>query len=70
MFNSRIQEDGKLAADFITVLYTLSKTFGQLNDEIIRYRIIVGVCDKRLSTKLQLENELTFERAVSLTKQI
>ncbi|MDD9361326.1 MAG: hypothetical protein PV344_00085, partial [Anaplasma sp.] len=71
VFNSRSQREGEAAADFITALYALVETcdYGTLKDELLRDRIVVGVKDKRLSTKLQMESELTLERAVLLTKQ-
>ncbi|XP_064470230.1 uncharacterized protein K02A2.6-like [Ornithodoros turicata] len=71
VFNSRSQLEGEPAADFITALYALVETceYGNLKDELLRDRIVVGVRDKKLSTKLQMESDLTLERAVLLTKQ-
>ena len=49
-FNSRKQEDGETADSFITSLYGLAEhcAFGQLHDELIRDRIVVGIRDTDL----------------------
>ena len=39
--------------------------YGNLRDEMLRDRIVVGTKDKSLSEKLQLDSELTLERAVT-----
>ena len=59
-FNSRKQEDGESADSFITSLYGLAEhcAFGQLYDEIIRDRIVVGIRNTDLSEKLQLHPQL------------
>ena len=66
-FNMRVQEEGESADSFITDLYTLAKfcVFGDLHDELIRDRIVVGICDKKLSERLQLESELTLSKAIN-----
>lgn len=71
LFNSRSQREGEAAADFITALYALVETcdYGSLKDELLRDRIVFGVRDKRPSTRLQMESELSQGRAVLLTKQ-
>jgi len=43
--------------------------FGNLHDELIRDRIAVGLSDKGLSEKLQLEAELTLEKAMTQARQ-
>ncbi|KAL1444696.1 hypothetical protein MTO96_029659, partial [Rhipicephalus appendiculatus] len=65
LFNRRIQDEGEPMTDFITALHTLAERcdYGDLNDELIRDRIVVGVRDQKLSTKLQLEQDLTLEKA-------
>ena len=59
-FNSRKQEDGETADSFITALYGLAEhcAFGELHDELIRDRIVVGIKDADLSEKLQLDPSL------------
>lgn len=71
MFNRRTQKEGESVADFITALHTLVETceYGSLQDELLRDRIVAGVRDERLSAKLQMEADLTLERAVLYCKQ-
>ena len=70
-FNLCKQEEGEAVDAFITSLYRLSEHcgYGGLRDELIRDRIVIGVRDKRLSTKLQMEEGLTLEKAVSMARQ-
>ena len=69
-FNLRLQKEGESADNFITDLYTLAEhcQFGTLHDELIRDRIVVGLRDKALSEKLQLESSLTLEKAINQAK--
>lgn len=71
VFNSREQEECESVETFITALYALAEhcNFGLLHDELIRDRIVVGVRDRKLSEKLQLDNALTLEKAVLLARQ-
>ena len=70
-FNSRKQEDGETADSFITSLYGLAEhcAFGQLHDELIRDRIVVGIRDTDLSEKLQLDPDLNLQKAVNAVRQ-
>ena len=70
-FNQRKQEDGESVDDFVTALYCLSENcqYGDLRDEMIRDRIVVGLRDSSLSEKLQLEADLTLEKAVATARQ-
>ncbi|XP_035711740.1 uncharacterized protein LOC118437070 [Folsomia candida] len=70
-FNSRVQENGESVDEFITSLYSLSEycEYGQLKDELIRDRIVVGVCDRHLAEKMQLDESLTLEKAVKMSRQ-
>ena len=56
--------------DFITSLHSLSEycNYGQLRDEMIRDRNVVGLRDSALSKKLQLESELAREKAITLVR--
>ena len=56
-FNQRKQEDGESVNDFVTALYCLSEhcQYGELRDEMIRDRIVVGLRDSGLSEKLNLK---------------
>ena len=70
-FSLRVQKEGESADNFITDLYTLAEhcQFGALDDELIRDRIVVGLRDKALSEKLQLESSLTLEKAINQARQ-
>jgi len=67
VFNRLNQNDSDSVDDFITRLYSqVDKCrYGNLRDEMLRDRIVVGIKDKSLSEKLQLDSELTLERAVT-----
>ncbi|UYV60827.1 K02A2.6-like [Cordylochernes scorpioides] len=70
-FNSRIQEDREPVDEFITSLYKLADSceFEGLHEQLIRDRIVVGVRDKALSERMQLDSELTLENAVKMVRQ-
>ncbi|UYV63772.1 K02A2.6-like, partial [Cordylochernes scorpioides] len=70
-FNSRIQEDREPVDEFITSLYKLADSceFEGLHEQLIRDRIVVGVRDKALSERMQLDSELTLEKAVKMVRQ-
>ncbi|GBO34013.1 Transposon Ty3-I Gag-Pol polyprotein [Araneus ventricosus] len=65
-FNKRVQLDGESVNTFITALYTLAEhcEYGVLHDELIRDRIVVGIRDKNLSEKLQLDADLTLTKVI------
>ncbi|GBN21214.1 hypothetical protein AVEN_3861-1 [Araneus ventricosus] len=65
-FNKRVQLDGESVNTFITALYTLYEhcEYGALHDELIRDRIVVGIRDKNLSEKLQLDADLTLTKVI------
>ena len=69
-FNRRVQHKGKSVDDFIIDLYSLAEhcQYRQLHDEMVRDRIVVGIKDSKLSEKLQMDNELTLEKAISLAR--
>ena len=56
-FIRRNQEEGKSAKQFITNLYSLldNCAFGDLKDDLICDSIVVGIRDKALSERLQLD---------------
>ncbi|UYV69287.1 hypothetical protein LAZ67_6003116 [Cordylochernes scorpioides] len=70
-FNSRIQEDREPVDEFITSLYKLADSceFEGLHEQLIHDRIVVGVRDKALSERMQLDSELTLEKAVKMVRQ-
>ena len=70
-FNLRKQEEGETVAAFINDLYVLVEHcgFGDLQDEMIRDRLVVGLRDSKLSERLQLDADLTLEKAITITRQ-
>ena len=43
--------------------------YGQLTDEMIRDRIMEGIRDGAIVEKLQVDPELTLEKAIQITRQ-
>jgi len=70
-FNRRSQEDGESAEEFITSLYQLVENceYGALQDQMIRDRTVVGICNQALSQRMQLDPDLTLEKAKTLSHQ-
>ena len=70
-FNMRTQVKGEPVDTFITALYGLAEhcAYGDLHDELIRDRIVVGLQDAKLSEKLQLDPTLTLEKAITMACQ-
>ena len=70
-FNVRIQNDGEPVEAFITDLHCLAEhcEFGTLKDQLKRDRIVVGLRNKQLSEKLQLDPDLTLKKAMAKAKQ-
>ena len=70
-FNQRRQQEGEPVDQFITELYNLPEHcgYGALKDEMLRDRIVVGLADRKLSEKLQLDPELTLEKALTSARQ-
>lgn len=58
----RNQREGEPVDSFVTALYALAEhcSYGVLHDELIRDRLVVGLSDKVLSERMQLDAELTF----------
>ena len=70
-FNQRFQEPGEAIETFIADLYTIAEKckLGDLKEEFIRDRIVVGILDGKLSEKMQLDEKLTLETAIKMAKQ-
>ena len=70
-FNLRKQEEGESVDQFITSLYTLAEhcDYGELKDQLIWDRIVVGLRDAKISEKLQMDPALTLEKAVTQARQ-
>ena len=70
-FNQRPQLEGKTAEQYIAMLYNLADScnFGALKGEMIRDRLVVGIRDSLLSERLQLDANLTLEKAKITIRQ-
>lgn len=69
-FNMRCQQEGESSEAFITEVHKLAEhcIFGVLKEELIRDRIVVGIKDRKLSEKLQMDSELTLAKAIQVRK--
>ncbi|UYV73824.1 K02A2.6-like [Cordylochernes scorpioides] len=65
-FIRRYQQDGEAVEEYIRVLHKMAENcnHGSLKEEMIKDRLVVGVKNLQLSEKLQLEPNLTLERAI------
>ena len=65
------QGENESTEQFITSLYQLAESceYGELKEEMIQDRIIVGIKDQGLSKCLQLDPTLTLEKAKTMTRQ-
>ena len=70
-FNRCTQQQGESAEDYITVLHQLANTceYGDIKGEMIRDYLVVGIRDESLSERLQMESDLTLEKAKKLIRQ-
>ena len=70
-FNQRVQKPQESVDSFVTALHCLAEhcSYGDLHDEMIRDRIVVGLRDASVVQKLQMDHELKLDRAVSLARQ-
>lgn len=70
-FNTRIQQPGESVDCFITALHSLAEhcNYGELKDELIRDRIVVGIQDMKVSERLQLQKDLTLNDAILTVRQ-
>ncbi|KAK7888802.1 hypothetical protein WMY93_024362 [Mugilogobius chulae] len=70
-FYKRVQKPGESVEAFVRSLYELAQycEFGGMKDEQIRDRIVIGISDSDVSQKLQLETELTLEKAIQIARQ-
>ena len=70
-FNRRCQREGEPMDTYIMELYKLTENcdYGTLQAEMIRDRIVVGIRDEALSKRLQLDPDLTLEKAKKIERQ-
>jgi hypothetical protein len=71
LFNKRSQKTGEPIDTFIQDIHRLADDceYGQLKEELIRDRIVVGVVDDDLSNDLQSRPKLTLSQAIELSRQ-
>ena len=67
-FNNRNQEPGESIASYLTELRTMAKKTANMNDEILRDRIVLGIRDDKMRERLLRLNDLTLQKAVDLIK--
>lgn len=67
-FNRRKQEEGKPVENNV---YALAEhcAYGELHDEMIRDRLVIGIRSAKLWNKLQLDPKLTLETALTQVHQ-
>ena len=66
------QEEGEPVDFFITLLsYWLAEhyNYGDLHDEMIQDRIVVGLRDSNLSGRLQTDPKLTLDKAITMARR-
>ena len=70
-FNQACQLSDETAEHFIMRLHRLAETceFGELKSDMIRDRLVIGIRDGQLSERLQLESDLTLQKAEKLVQQ-
>ena len=70
-FNSRKQLQDETVDSFITDLFCLAEhcAYDRLREEMIRDRLVVGLRDASLSEKMQLDPELTLDKAMAMARQ-
>ena len=70
-FNTMNQAKGESAELFITALHQAADKceFGDIKDQMIRDRLVVGIRDRSLSERLQMEEGLTLDKAKRLIRQ-
>ena len=69
-FHERKQNPGESVESFTRNLYELAENcdFKDKNDQI-RDQLVIGILDKELSEKLQLQSELTLDKAIQTVRQ-
>ena len=70
-YNRRSQKEGESSEHYITELYNLIEfyEYGNLKEEMLRDRLVVGIRDTCLSEKLQTDPDLTLERAKTIRQK-
>ena len=71
IFHQRCQHSDGNVETYIRILYDLAEHADQFpdKDSAIRDRLVVGLTDRQLSEKLQLQPDLTLRRAIEIARQ-
>lgn len=69
-FHQRKQNNGESVETFIRSLYDLSEKcdFKTTRDDQIRDKLVIGLLDKELSEKLQLQSDLKLDTAITMAR--
>ena len=69
-FNMRVQQEGETVDAYVTALKTLAKTcnFGQLQDNLLRDRIVIGIKDNATRKKLLNMPKLTLKECIDMCR--
>ena len=70
-FNRRDQKAGESVEQYISALYELVESceYRELKDKMLRDRIVVGIRDFSLSEHLQMDTNLTLDKAIRAVRQ-
>ena len=70
-FNLRYQLPDETIEHFINDLYSMAEhlAYGDLKNDLIRDKLVIGIKDKKLSRRLQLQGNLTLDLAVQQCRQ-
>ncbi len=70
-FNQRVQQTNEPVDKFITALYALAENcnYGALHDQLLRDRLVVGLRDRTLSERMQLDRDRTLEKTINMARQ-
>ena len=67
-FNTRVQEASKTIDQYVTELKLIAKNcgYGELEDQLIRDRIVCGIKSEKVKQRLLHAEDLTLDKAISL----
>ena len=70
IFNTRCQHRGETVYQFVTDLKKKAKPceFGELNDSLIKDRIVCGIVSDKTSARLLMQNDLTLPTAIEICR--
>ena len=70
-YHQRAQKHGESVEEYIRSLHELAGKcdFGDVKNENIRDRLVIGILDKDLSQKLQMMSDLTLDKACRQARQ-